>query len=194
MRENFAGSKAIVKQTSNIKISQVDVRPTMSIDLAITMLKSSGILRSNPIPAKEGGVSPVHVEVKGLFGSPSHLNVLADGMWELMGQVPTTIAAMGYGGISLATAISIRHGVNLTLVREYLKPHGKRSFIEGYVPTHIDRVAVVDDKIVTGQSVERLLKPLLDTGAYIVGVFVAVDIVSKRNDTRIHHLITLDEL
>ena len=64
--------------------------------------------------------------------------------------------------------------MNLTLVRDEPKKHGKGGWIDGYVPNEQDKVVLVDDVFTTGGSLRKLIKILEPTKAEIIGVYVVV--------------------
>lgn len=64
---------------------------------------------------------------------------------------------------------------NGCFVRKGLREHGTKSMIEGYVPTSLDRVLLVEDVVTRGDSVIRALEVVRLTGATVVGVVALVD-------------------
>ncbi len=64
---------------------------------------------------------------------------------------------------------------NGCFVRKGIREHGTKSMIEGYTPTSIDRVLLVEDVVTKGDSVIRALEALQLTGATVVGVVALVD-------------------
>jgi len=141
-----------------------------------------------------GGSSSKYLDLREAFGNPELLNCVVNNIFGLVDIRPNFVAGSGYGGITLATAVSLRQGINLTLVRDVQKDHGKKQIIEGYRPKENDLGIVVDDVMTTGQSLEKLLWVLLSAGTKIHGCYVVV----KRGDGQIsvplHYLYTLDDL
>jgi orotate phosphoribosyltransferase len=136
----------------------------------------------------------MYVEVKAMFGNPAHLRTLAAGLWDLFDRRPTCVAAGGYGGLPLATAISVLWDVSLTLVRELPKGHGKGGQFEGLQPSANDVIAVVDDKIVTGQTIRQVIAALSTTGATTIGPYVVVDASSEHLDPVAKSIARVGEL
>ncbi|MBI4214608.1 hypothetical protein HY546_01305 [archaeon] len=152
------------------------------------------MIRRQKIRAKEGGVSELYVEVKGAFSNPATLNYMADALWKLMSKETSCIASSGYGGIPLASTIASRHNRKLTLVRQQLKRHGKQTWIEGYVPKNTDNVSIVDDKIITGNSVREVIKVLEKANAKILGCYVVVLAGNPIIDVPLYYLAKEEEL
>jgi orotate phosphoribosyltransferase len=147
------------------------------------------------ILAQDGRKIPVSTEVKGAYGNPKNLNFLADAIWkQIVKKKPTCVASTGYGGIPLASVIASRHRLKLTLVRDKLKVHGKRTWLEGYIPTNKDKVAIVDDKCGSKNTLATVIRHLKPTGAKIAGCYVVVDYGNREIGVPVFHLATEKEL
>jgi len=136
----------------------------------------------------------IYFDLKESFGNPELLNCIANSLYGLVNIKPDFIAARGLGGITLATAISLRQGINLTLIRDKQKVYGMRKIVEGYVPKKGDLGIIVDDVFTTGQNLLKSVHEIWRTGAGVSGVYV----ILKRNPFEVgipvKHLYTLDEL
>lgn len=163
-------------------------------DELIRKLKQLDIIYSGPVNLKNAGASDFYVDIKKAYGYPDVLNKVSDELWKKIDKEVTCIATAGYGGLSPATVISSKHNLYLALVRDEQKKHGRRGWIDGYVPNEQDRVAIVDDVFTTGGSLRKIVGILEPTGAEIVGCYVVV----KRGDGEIQvpvtYLLTLEEL
>ena len=62
-----------------------------------------------------GQDSNIYFDLKEAFGNPQLLNCIANRIYSLVDKKPDFVSARGLGGIALATAISLRQGINLTL-------------------------------------------------------------------------------
>ena len=73
------------------------------------------------------------------------------------------MASTGLGGTILATAISLRQGINLTLIRGEKKTYGTCNILEGYTPKEGEAGIIVDDVITTGKSLLHCLNEVVKT-------------------------------
>jgi orotate phosphoribosyltransferase len=140
----------------------------------VQILKPLEIILREPITLASGVTSDFYVDIKKAYGYPKALNIIAEELWERIDKRTTCIATAGYGGLSPATVISSRHNLNLTLVRDEPKKHGKGGWIDGYVPSKQDKVVLIDDVFTTGGSLRKLIKILEPTRAEIIGAYVVV--------------------
>ena len=141
-----------------------------------------------------GQESNIYFDLKEAFGNPELLNCIANSLYALVDEKPDFVAAKGLGGIALATAISLRQGINLTLIRDKQKEYGMRKVVEGYAPKRGEFGIIVDDVFTTGQNIIDCVHEIWLVGADISGGYVVI----KRNPFEIgipvNHLFTLDEL
>lgn len=136
----------------------------------------------------------MHVDVKSGFALPNQLRAFAAALGALIPPSVTCVAASGYGGIPLATAISLANGYGLTLIRERPKPYGAGAVIEGHLPTAADVIAIVDDKIVSGKTMANSIAGLRTTAAEIAGIYVVLDAREMNADPAVEALVTLESL
>jgi orotate phosphoribosyltransferase len=88
-------------------------------------LKELDIVYREPVKLKHGEISEFYVDIKKAYGYSDVLNLSTDCLWEIIDKKTTCIAAMGYGGISPASTIASKYGLNLSLIRETEKQLGK---------------------------------------------------------------------
>ena len=165
----------------------------MTHDL-VRRLQQLDVVYREPVVLKNAGVSDTYIDIKKACGHPDVLRSLCDLLWERMDKSVTCIAAAGYGGLSLASVLSVQQGVYLTLVRDEQKKHGKGGWIDGYVPNEHDRITIVDDVFTTCGSLRKMIRVLKPTKARILGCCVVV----KRGDGELNvpltYLLTSEEL
>lgn len=160
------------------------------------LLQEKDIVRSEPVTLASGQRSDFYIDVKKAYGYPELLRLASEGVWMLMSDRTTCVAAIGFGGAPLATAISLSHNLRLTMIRDEPKKHGKRNLLDGHVPDRNDKVSIVDDVLTTGLNLKKAVEALLPTGAEILGCSVVV----RRSDGsasgigQVTHLITADEI
>lgn len=160
----------------------------------IKKLKKLDIIYRKSVNLKNAGVSDFYVDVKKAYGYPDALNSISDELWKKMTQNITTVATSGYGGLSLATVISLKHNLNLTFVRDEPKKYGKGAQIDGYIPNKRDKVAIIDDVFTTGGSLRKIIKILKPTGAKILGCYVVVKRGEGNLQVPLTHLLTPEDL
>lgn len=154
----------------------------------IQVLKAKGLLYSEePIELKHGIKTRYYYDVKAAVGNPSALDLLAENLWKIMDKGTTCVADGGYGGVPLGTALELKYNLKHCMVRNKPKQHGKGGWIDGYVPTKEDKVAIIDDVATTGGSLNDIIKVIEPTGAEILGCYVVV----KRGDAVLKHPYTL---
>ena len=97
----------------------------------------------------------------------------------------------------LATAISSRHNLELTLIRDMQKEYGTKKLIEAHIPTRKDKIAIVDDVFTTGASLKGAIKTL-EISEVSEGKIVQCCVIVKRGEGELKYpwsyLINLEEL
>ena len=164
-------------------------------------LKSQGIIykepTGKPIFLSGGQISDYYVDIKKAYGQPLALEAIVDAVLEQIASETTCVAARGYGGVPLASALAVKGGFNLTLIRDEEKKHGKGGLIDGHLPNKSDYVAIIDDVFTTGRNLRKCAEILKPTGAKIVGGYVVVrrsDSDLDNPDFPIKHIFTVEEL
>lgn len=77
---------------------------------------------------------------------------------------------------AMAAAAQLGRPISYCFDRKEPKPHGEGGLLVGYLPTHGERVLVVDDVITDGASKRTAVELLRrETRAEVVGMLVAVD-------------------
>ncbi len=160
----------------------------------VNKLKALGVVRKEPVVLKHAGNSATYVDIKKAYGYPDILNALCELIWEQMDKKIDCIAAGGYGGLPLAGALAVKYGLQLTLVREKPKTHGRNTWIDGYVPEAGDKIWIIDDVFTTGKSIEQMVKVLKSAKAKVIGCSVVVRRSKKKITIPCKHILTLEEL
>src|SRR3989344_8019558 len=101
----------------------------MESDL-IRTLKKIDVISYGQVELANAGSSNVYVDIKKAYGKSYALNLIADELASKLDRSTNCIATLGYGGISPASVICARYNLNLTLIREEQKDHGKNRFME----------------------------------------------------------------
>lgn len=119
------------------------------------------MVRRQNVQLRSGVQSDVYFDIKASFGRPDLLAAYGQGLADLLSADVTAVAGLGAGGHALATAVSLQAQLPLVIVRGQPRSHGLARQIEGYQPGSDDQVAVVDDVLTTGSSLERTVAILM---------------------------------
>ncbi|MBI2547654.1 MAG: hypothetical protein HYW23_04420 [Candidatus Aenigmarchaeota archaeon] len=157
-------------------------------------LHEIGVVHKGKFKLSSGNISDYYIDLREAYGYPDTRKMIVEELWKLMDKDVTCVAAMGYGGISPATILAHDHNLNLTLVRRKPKDYSRMTSVDGYIPNENDRIAVIDDIITTGGSLQRIITELEPTRAKIVGCYVVV----KRGEADLKYpvrwLLTTEQL
>jgi|SRR3989344_7607130 len=151
-------------------------------------LLSLGIPERGNFTLTTGIVSNLYFNMKKAYGSPNILNKLSEELYRLLGKDITCIGCLsGIGGLPLASVISAKYNLPLTLVRESKKGHGSKNQIEGYIPNKSDRIAIIDDVFTTGFSLMKVIN-ILEPITNIEGCYVIIKRTDNIFNYRLRHL------
>lgn len=165
----------------------------MNSDL-LEKLRQLNIVYHEPVQLKSGLQSEYYLDVKKAYGYPDVLTAIAEELRDHMDHRATCLAASGYGGLPVASVLSIQSGLPLTLVRSEPKQHGKITDIDGYVPGVWDRVTIVDDVFTTGKSFREIIDVLKSTHAEILECAVVVKRGEGALEVPLTYLLKAEEL
>ncbi len=104
----------------------------------VKRLKELEVIYKEPVRLKNVEASDFYVDIKKAFGYSNILKLMCRLLWSKMDKKTTCIAASGYGGLPLAVKLCSMKGFELAMVRNTPKNHGRKEFIDGYVPTEKD--------------------------------------------------------
>lgn len=158
-------------------------------------LKKLKIIKKGRFELKSGEVSDFYVDMKKAFGSPRAFRLICDELCRVIDKRATCVASSGHGGLPLATAVAIKLGLPLVLVRDKQKDHGVRKSIDGYSPTKKDKVVIIDDVLTSGTCISNICTALSSTKSEILAGYV---VVSRGNPSSlripVENLIGVNEL
>lgn len=138
-------------------------------------LKKLKIIKKGKFTLKSGQVSDYYVDIKKAFGHPKAFRLICNDLCKIIDKRATCVAGSGHGGLPLATAVAIKLGLPLVLVRDKVKKYGLKKTIDGYIPMSKDRVAIVDDVFTTGTCISNVVKALAGTRSKILAGYVVVN-------------------
>lgn len=137
-------------------------------------LKECGALRFGEFTLASGQKSNYYIDIKRASTRPEILSLIAEMMAARINERPDRIAGVVLGSIPLATALSLRTGIPLLMVRKERKDHGTGSAIEGDLEEGME-VLVVEDVITSASSAIAAVKQLRENGATANKVMAVVD-------------------
>ena len=158
-------------------------------------LKKLKVVKRGGFLLKSGQVSNLYIDMKKAFGSPKALNLICNEMCKVINIKATCVAGSGHGGLPIATAVSLKLGLPLVLIRDKIKEHGIQKMIDGYIPIKKDRVVIVDDVFTSGTCISNMVEILTKTNAKILGGYVILSRgISNKSRTPIKSLLIIDAL
>lgn len=160
----------------------------------ITALQQADIITKAPVRLRSGQQADFYIDIKKAYGDPVVLKQMVDGLADLLDSQVTCLAATGYGGLPLATGLSLASQLPLVLVRDAPKQHGTSAGIDGYRPGASDQAAIIDDVFTSGSSLRRTMEAVRAGGAHINGCYVVVKRGEVEPPAPLHYLATADDL
>lgn len=160
----------------------------------IERLKQIDIIYPEEVELKHAGISNFYVDVKKAYGYPDVMKLIYSAVWEQMDKRTTCIAAAGYGGIPLGKDLSSTYNLHLSMVRDEEKKHGKKGWIDGYVPREEDKISIVDDVFTTGGSLKKIIEIVKQTKAQILSCHVVVKRGEGNLEVPLFYLLTPEDL
>ena len=163
-------------------------------NVILRRLHEIGIISHRPVKLRSGMDSVVYFDIKKAYGYPDVLNALAKLVVTKLKKSENCIAVSGYGGLPLGAVVAAQSGRRLVTVRDTEKSHGRKGFIDGYMPGRGDYIAVLDDVLTTGSSIKATLKKLRKTKAIISRAIVIVERNTVRLPIPYEALFTSEEI
>lgn len=122
---------------------------------------------------RSGQISDEYFD-KYLFESnPRVLSVIAEYMSKLIPKDTEVLAGLEMGGIPVATALSLRTGIPVVLVRKKAKDYGTCKLAEG-IDISGKKVCIIEDVVTTGGQVILSATDLKKAGAHIDTVLCVI--------------------
>lgn len=157
-------------------------------------LLDCGVVHRGKVTLRSGKKADFYIDIKKAYGQPKLLAALVSEMGKLIPKRVNCVATIGQGGIPLATLVSQKLNLKLALVRDKPRKHGTKETIDGYIPSRIDRVIVVDDVFTTGSSIRDVVSHLRPTGCKIVSAVVVVKRGKGKVGLPLDYLFVLNDL
>jgi orotate phosphoribosyltransferase len=142
----------------------------------IEALNDCGAVKFGDFTLASGKKSTYYIDIKKAISDPGTLELIAKKIMEIIYDLDICAEAIGgvaVGGIPLATAVSLRSGLPLVIIRKSLKEYGTGGKFIGDI---LDRkLLMVEDVTTTGSSVINAIKDLREEGAVVDIVITVVD-------------------
>ena len=142
----------------------------------IQALKNCGAVKFGDFTLASGRKSTYYVDIKKAITDPATLELIADRIAGIMKERHICAKAIGgvaVGGIPLATAVSLKSGVPLVIIRKSLKEYGTGGRFIGDVTGR--ELLMLEDVTTTGGSVIEAIKDLKGEGSVVKMVITVVD-------------------
>lgn len=142
----------------------------------IQALKDCGAVKFGDFTLSSGKKSTYYVDIKKATSDPTTLDLIAgriNGIIKEQDICAQAIGGVAVGGIPLATAVSLKSGLPLVIIRKALKDYGTGGRFIGDVAGR--ELLMVEDVTTTGGSVIEGIKALRDEGAVVDTVITVVD-------------------
>lgn len=123
---------------------------------------------------RSGRTSTEYFDKYQFEADPQLLSSIAD---QLLGALPKdaeVLAGLEVGGIPLATALSMKSGLPLAIVRKQRKEYGTGRLVEGQ-SVAARRTVIIEDVITSGGQVLASAQDLRELGATVTAVLCVVD-------------------
>ncbi len=150
------------------------------IEPILRLSKETGAIKFGHFVLTSGAVSNRYFDGKLLTLHPIGSRLVAEAIFNLLdGLNIDAVGGLVIGAIPIATAVALFSAekgkpISAFIVRETTKEHGTQRQIEGYFKEGF-RVAIVDDVITKGGSVEKAIKTVESAGGKVVKVITIVD-------------------
>src|SRR5258708_31871582 len=79
-------------------------------------------------------------------------------------------------------------------VRDKEKNHGRRSFIDGYIPSKTDTIVILDDVLTTGGNINEIIQKLKKTGSKVGRAIIVVERSKVKLSIPYEALFNVDEI
>ena len=165
----------------NGRHSSVKVMSDLKKSVADGLLEI-GSVKFGKFELKSGIQSPIYIDLRILVGYPGLLEKIAAAYLVILKDLEfEKLAALPYGGLPIATAVSLLGGYAYIYPRKEVKAYGTKSEIEGvYLPGEL--VIVLDDLVTTGGTKFEAIEKLNNAGLIVKDIVVLIDRQSGAQD------------
>ena len=140
-------------------------------DLAKEIYKTSHL--TGEFKLRSGQISNEYFDKYLFEAKPQLLNEIAEAMKELIPIESMVLAGLETGGIPIATALSLKTGIETVFVRKKAKDYGTCKLAEGDEINGL-KVCIIEDVVTTGGQIVASVKELRQRGAIIDTVLCVI--------------------
>ncbi len=168
-------------------------------DLILQLYDIGCIMFGNFVQAS-GATFPYYIDLRKIISNPQVFNKVLTAYEEIIKNLTfDRLAGIPYGSLPTATGLSLRLHCPMIFPRKEVKAHGTRKVIEGdFNPG--ETVVVIDDILITGNSVMEGAEKLKSAGLNIHDIVVFIDHEQgvkdklEKNGYRSHAVLTISEI
>lgn len=143
--------------------------------LLISALKKCGAVKFGDFTLASGKKSKYYVDIKKASTDPVTLTVIAEQAASLvLNEKVDIIGGVALGGVPLATAVSLKSGLPLLIVRKEEKGYGTGGRFIGDL-NEGSRVILIEDVTTSGGSVKDAIAAIRGSGGFVDAVITVVD-------------------
>lgn len=150
------------------------LNPTPHRDLILQLYDIGCIIFGEHVQAS-GEVFPYYIDLRKVISQPEIFHKVVNAYAEILkGLKFDRIAGIPYGSLPTATGLALRLGHPMIFPRKEVKAHGTQRMIEGHYESG-EKVVVVDDILITGNSVMKGADKLQSVGLEVEDIVVFID-------------------
>jgi orotate phosphoribosyltransferase len=141
----------------------------------IELLKKKDVIKFGEFILSSGKESDYYVNMKMAVTDPKVLDRIAEMILEkIVNDKIDKIAGPALGAVPILTAVSLKSGIPMLIVRKSKKDYGASELIVGDIEKN-DLVILIEDVTTTGNSLIKAVEAIVDEGGNVKRVFVIVD-------------------
>lgn len=151
---------------------------TLRRDIRESLLKSVrdlDVVKYGDFILRSGDKSNVYVDAKALLGSPKSRDLIASYFLDDLHEGANYVAGSGVGGTVLATELSTKYNLGLTVMRREQKGYGTKRTVEMDQVEPGSKYIVVDELATTGGTIMNVAEKIKQEGGDVLGFYVVVD-------------------
>jgi orotate phosphoribosyltransferase len=141
----------------------------------ISLLRNANIYKEGDFTLTSGAKTNFYVNLKEALCNPLILRTIANSLVvKLVDTKIDKLIGLELAAIPIITAVSIKSGIPMIIVRKESKGYGTESQIEG-VLNKGEHVAIIDDVCVDGFSLNKTIDIIEELDCIVSRLFVVVD-------------------